>query len=441
MWVEELTLENIRCFKKATLKFSEKGQPYRWITFLGENGGGKTTALQALGLLLAGPEGARQLTRPLGWLRDELKAGQIATRIHQGEHDPGLFGGENNVEHAFNYSYFITGSQPMTIRNETFTEPTLVENKDSHLTWLRQNALTSTGQGWFAVGYGAFRRLTRTHQIILPSLGQPARLNNFTTQFDEDQPLAAFEQWMLYLDYRILKSNDKQAKRQQELGVAAINQVLPKGVTFDSVTAEGRILFNLGGRKVPTIALSDGYRSMLALTGDLVWRLLLAFPDSEAPLEEEGVVLIDELDIHLHPIWQHEIAVRLQTQFPKLQFFVTTHSPLIAAGAGIEALTYRFVFHDGKTVVEKIEDIASLNVDRVLQSKAFGLGSRFSQQTQATIDRYDALMRKKQRTEAEDQALKEEIIPIIQKAFPFGYEHAPDSLEAKIKNFLSKTLK
>jgi len=48
MWVEELTLENIRCFKKATLKFSEKGQPYRWITFLGENGGGKTTALQAL---------------------------------------------------------------------------------------------------------------------------------------------------------------------------------------------------------------------------------------------------------------------------------------------------------------------------------------------------------------------------------------------------------
>ncbi|MEK8016362.1 MAG: AAA family ATPase [Candidatus Parabeggiatoa sp.] len=58
MWVEELRLENVRCFEKATLTFSEKGQPYGWITFLGENGGGKTTALQALGLLLAGPEGA-----------------------------------------------------------------------------------------------------------------------------------------------------------------------------------------------------------------------------------------------------------------------------------------------------------------------------------------------------------------------------------------------
>ena len=84
--------------------------------------------------------------------------------------------------------------------------------------------------------------------------------------------------------------------------------MLPSGVTFDSVTPEGRILFSLGGQKVPTIALSDGYRSMLALTGDLVWRLLQAFPDSETPLQEEGVVLIDELDIHLHPIWQHEIA-------------------------------------------------------------------------------------------------------------------------------------
>ena len=174
------------------------------------------------------------------------------------------------------------------------------------MTWLRQNALTSTGKGWFAVGYGAFRRLTRSHKIMIPSSGQPARFNNFITQFDEDQPLAAFEQWMVYLDYRIAKSHDEQATRQKELGVAAINQVLPSGVTFDSVTPEGRILFNLGGQKVPTIGLSDGYRSVLALTGDLVWRLLLAFPDSDAPLEEEGVVLIDELDIHLH--YHHKCA-------------------------------------------------------------------------------------------------------------------------------------
>ncbi|EDN72254.1 hypothetical protein BGS_1425 [Beggiatoa sp. SS] len=55
--------------------------------------------------------------------------------------------------------------------------------------------------------------------------------------------------------------------------------------------------------------------------------MLLAFPDSHNPLQEESVVLIDELDIYLHPIWQREIAVRLQEQFPHLPFLVATHSP------------------------------------------------------------------------------------------------------------------
>jgi len=198
---------------------------------------------------------------------------------------------------------------------------------------------------------------------------------------------------MVYLDYRIAKSNDSEAKRQKELGIVAINKVLPQGVKFDSVTPEGRILFDIAGHQVPTIALSDG--CVLALTGDLVWRLLLAFPDSDDPLAEQGVVLIDELDIHLHPIWQRDIAVKLREQFPNLQFFVATHSPLVAAGAGIDALTYRFVFHQGETIVTPVENIASLNVDRILQSEAFDLISPFSPQTQAIIDRYDALMQSK----------------------------------------------
>lgn len=441
MWVEELTLENIRCFEKAAIKFYKKEQPYNWITFLGENGGGKSTALQTLGLLLAGPEGAQQLTRPLGWVRHEEQVAKISVRIHQGDNDPGKFGGEKRVTRAFKYTYFMTGSQPVKIRGKQFTEPTIVENKERRLTWLRQNALTSKGKGWFAVGYGAFRRLTRSHQIIIPSLEPPARFSNFITQFDEDQPLAAFERWMVYLDYRIAKSKDSEAKRQKELGVVAINKVLPQGVKFDSVTPEGRILFDIAGHQVPTIALSDGYRSVLALTGDLVWRLLLAFPESDDALAEQGVVLIDELDIHLHPIWQRDIAVKLREQFPNLQFFVATHSPLVAVGAGIDALNYRFVFHEGETIVTKVENIASLNVDRILQSEAFDLVSPFSPQTQATIDRYDALMRKKRPTPKEEKALKEEILPIIQMALPFGGSPAPDSLNARIEDFLNKTLK
>jgi predicted ATPase len=439
MWVEELTLENIRCFERATLRFAQKGEPYRWITLLGENGGGKSTSVQALALLLAGPEGAQQLLpRPVGWLRNEAQLGKLSIRIHQSDSDPGKFG-EERITSVFGYTYFITGSKPLSIRNKQYTEPSIVENTDQRMTWLRRNALTSKGKGWFAVGYGAFRRLTRSSQIIVPSLEPQARFSNFITQFDEDQPLAAFERWIVFLDYRIAKDNDPEAKRQKELGVYAINKVLPDYVSFDSVTAEGRILFDIGGEKVPTIALSDGYRSVLALAGDLIWRLLLSFPESENPLREEGVVLIDELDIHLHPIWQRNIALWLQEQFPRIQFIVATHSPLVASGAGENAMTYRFVFKNGKTSVEQVENLAAMNVDRILESAAFGLVSPYSPQTQAKIDKYDILARKRQRTKKEEEEMQL-LLPFMKTARPFGGSPQPGSLDSKIDQYLEKIL-
>jgi predicted ATPase len=441
MLVEELKIENVRCFESLTLRLLRGDRPYRWVTFLGENAGGKSTALQALGLLLAGPEGAQQLLpRPAGWLRNEDQPGKIAARIRQGAQDPGQFGREK-VSRSFVYTFFLTGSQPLTIRNKPFTEPTIQESRDKRLSWLRQNAFTSKGTGWFAVGYGAFRRLTRSSQIIVPSLEPPARFTNFLTQFDEDQPLSAFERWMVYLDYRIAKEKDPEAKRQQELGVAAINTVLPEGVTFDRVTAEGRIVFNLGGQRVPTIGLSDGYRSVLALAGDLVWRLILAFPNSADPLREEGVVLIDELDIHLHPVWQRQIAGWLRKQFPHLQFIVATHSPLIAAGAGEDALTLRFILEDGKARAKKVEDLAAMNVDRILQSEAFGLVSAYSPETQHKIDRFDELARKDGRRTQQEEA---EFLPLFQfmkTARPIGGPPEPGSLEAKVDAYLEKALK
>jgi hypothetical protein len=167
MWIEELGIDNIRCFESQNLRFTKgPDDPYRWITFLSENGGGKSTALQALGLLLAGPEGAQKLLpRPQGWLRDESQQGRISTKIHKDGNDPGKHGMEK-VRRAFGYSYWVTGSTPLTLNNKLYTEPSIVPVGQSVLTWLRENAFTSAGKGWFAVGYGAFRRLTRMNRDI-----------------------------------------------------------------------------------------------------------------------------------------------------------------------------------------------------------------------------------------------------------------------------------
>jgi predicted ATP-binding protein involved in virulence len=438
MWVEELNLENIKCFDKLKLPCGDKNGAFKWITLLGENGVGKSTILQALGLLLAGPDGANQLlTKPLGWLRDEKNEGKISARIHKEENDPGVYG-DKKQRAVFNFTYFITGTEKITIRSKIYTEPAIVPNSDKTLSWLRQNAFQAKGKGWFASGYGAFRRLTKRNQVIVPSLQSPERFTGFLAQFNEDEPLAAFEQWFVHLDYRMAKREDALAKKQQELGVAAINRVLPEGNKFDSVRTDGKILFDVNGQKVATLNLSDGYRSVLALAGDLIWRLFMAFPESDDPMQEHGTVLIDELDIHLHPVWQRQIPGMLRKLFPNLQFIVSTHSPFIASGSGDDAVTYRLNRTAGQIELTKIQNMAFLSVEKVLQSEAFEVVSLFSKETQMRIDRYYTLRKKNKRTPLEDNQLMMDM-PIVQQAI--GLEAPKSDLENKMDQYLNKMLK
>lgn len=82
---------------------------------------------------------------------------------------------------------------------------------------------------------------------------------------------------------------------------------------------------------VPASELSDGYRVMLAVVGDIAFKaaLLNASISDDILRETPGVVMIDELDLHLHPVWQRRVACDLMRVFPKIQFFCTTHSPQI----------------------------------------------------------------------------------------------------------------
>lgn len=440
MWIELLSVENIKCFEKQTIRFGSTKEAYPWVTLLGENGTGKSTILQALAIMLAGPEGANQLLKPEGWLKNRIRPGKLTARLHQGLNDPGLFGGDKKERKVFQYTLYITGSDELTINNKVFTEPVITEDTNSKtLPWLRQNALLPKGKGWFGAGYGAFRRLTRNNnRIIVPSLQTPSRFTNFFSQFKEDDALEAFETWMVYLDYRISKSGDEIAQRQKEWSIKAFNQLLPEGNSFDSIDTDGRIWFSVNGEKVSTVALSDGFRSVLALSGDLVWRLINAFPESENPLNEQGVVLIDELDIHLHPTWQRTIAGLLRKTFPNIQFIMATHSPLVAAGAGDDAITYRFFRKEDKTVIEQITNIHTKSVDDILRSDAFNLVSVYSPQTQEKLDRYYTL-KKKPRLNANEKNELQTVIHFVEEAL--GYNTNESETEKSLNEFIKKNWK
>lgn len=439
MWVEEISLTNIKCFEQQTLRLGSKTAAYPWVTLLGENGTGKSTVLQAIGLMLAGPEGAPQLLKkPAGWLKAEDIPGKITLRLHQGSNDPGWFGGSERTRTAFQYSFYVTGENRQTINNQVFTEPIIVPDTNNKIIpWLRENALLPKGKGWFGAGYGAFRRLTRKNRILVPSLQKPLRYTNFASQFEEDEALEAFESWLVYLDYRISKGKDEVAAKQMALGIAAINQLLPEGNAFDHIDNQGRIWFSTDGVLASTVSLSDGFRSVMALAGDLVWRLIEAFPESSNPLDEEGIVLIDELDIHLHPTWQRQIAGLLRKTFPRVQFVMATHSPLVAAGAGEDAVSYRFYKKEGRVQIDRIKNIHALSVDKVLQSEAFGLVSPFSEETQQQIDRYYALKHKPRRSHAE-QLEYQATLPFVREALGNGAE--PSETEKRLDDFIAQFL-
>ena len=81
------------------------------------------------------------------------------------------------------------------------------------------------------------------------------------------------------------------------------------------------------GEELDVNQLSQGEKSLLALVGDIARRLALLNPSLDNPLEGEGVVMIDEVDLHLHPKWQHDLIDKLVATFPNVQFILTTHSP------------------------------------------------------------------------------------------------------------------
>lgn len=83
------------------------------------------------------------------------------------------------------------------------------------------------------------------------------------------------------------------------------------------------------GKDLNINQLSQGEKSLLALVGDIARRLAILNPSLDDPLQGEGVVMIDEVDLHLHPKWQHDLIDKLVKTFPKVQFILTTHSPLI----------------------------------------------------------------------------------------------------------------
>lgn len=162
---------------------------------------------------------------------------------------------------------------------------------------------------------------------------------------------------------------------QLEAVRAALTRFMPE---FKHLTVRRnplRMEVEKNGKKLTVNQLSDGEKCLMALIGDLARRLAIINPLRGNPLEGDGVVLIDEIDLHLHPKWQRMLIPKLTDVFPNCQFLISTHSPHVITHVqaenlfllkmnehGLEALKASESY--GKTVERILEDLMGLDTTR-----------------------------------------------------------------------------
>lgn len=164
----------------------------------------------------------------------------------------------------------------------------------------------------------------------------------FVTMFQEAASLAEVDQWLRTLSHKSLE--DKSGAKEQLAIILEVlrDELMPNQITVDRIDSDGLWLKDRNGLQLSWIEMSDGYRAALALLTDILRHLInvygvfnLTARDANGKLffKRSGVVLIDEIDAHLHPEWQREIGFWLKRHFPNIQFLVTTHSPIICQAA------------------------------------------------------------------------------------------------------------
>ncbi len=152
--------------------------------------------------------------------------------------------------------------------------------------------------------------------------------------------------------------------------------------------------------------LSEGYKIVIATVADLAARMAGANPQMSNPLSAKGIVLIDEVDLHLHPKWQRTILRDLNRVFPNIQFIVSTHSPIIVVGAAeiAQVVNLNAVLSEGD---ELLPSVYISNIGQVLLSDFFGLKSLQSPAWDDRIQERDEILAKSEPSAEDEMRLVE----------------------------------
>lgn len=336
--INKLYLDNYRCFKDFTIDFHDQ-----LTVLVATNGKGKTAILDAIAVAFGTFVNSTGLARGSVFHRSDVqKIKARETKTNEMEEVYPLVLEANGVINNEVTHWSRELHKPKGATTTKDTKPLIQYGQD-----IRKKVVQKVDEILPLISYYGTGRLWGLKKITLnKKQHETSRLSGYIDCLDPLSSYKSFESWYvdiclaeLELKIEEIEKNNLDISNNEFTVIRksiqqAVNHIVEKNTGWKDIVykkrAETIVAQNETFGELSLMQLSDGIRNMIGLVADIAYRAVKLNPHLEnAPKQTPGIVLIDEVDMHLHPKWQQTVLTDLTKAFPNIQFIVTTHSPQV----------------------------------------------------------------------------------------------------------------